>query len=222
MKEQFKDSAYSLGTRSQNLVAWRSIRPLGTRSSETRRVIVRFILLRPLTGIGICLLCIASKELLKNRISSLPTVWYYCHTHRICFRSLEKESYWHDVFCFYDTIKYLPSLILQRHSQPRKIHCHLIALHFLCAIDETENVVVDKVAALSVGEELEGLSVVHGLLFLVDLYHRNSQNQIRQSTRARAHTKRAPVTRTRIPPFSLLGWASRVATWCRTFWKGSP
>lgn len=88
------------------------------------------------------------------------------------------------MFCFYDTIKYLPSLILQIRSQPRKTHYHLIALHFLCAVDETENVVVDKVAALSVGEELEGLSVVHGLLFLVDLYHRNSQNQIRQSRRA--------------------------------------
>ena len=51
----------------------------------------------------------------------------------------------------------------------------LVRLPCLCGVvDETENVVVDKVAALSVGEKLECLGVVHGLLFLVDLCRRNS------------------------------------------------
>lgn len=36
------------------------------------------------------------------------------------------------------------------------------------AIDELENVVVDEKASTIVGEELESLSVVHGVLLLVD------------------------------------------------------
>jgi len=36
-----------------------------------------------------------------------------------------------------------------------------------------------------------------------------------------SHTRSAPLTTTRTPPFSLLGWASTVATWCSTRWKGS-
>jgi hypothetical protein len=52
----------------------------------------------------------------------------------------------------------------------------------LDAVDETENVVVDIVAALSVGQKLECLSVVHGLLFLVDLYFRDGQYEAKLST----------------------------------------
>lgn len=31
-----------------------------------------------------------------------------------------------------------------------------------------------------------------------------------------SHTNRAPVTKIKIPPSGLEGWASRVATWCLT------
>lgn len=36
----------------------------------------------------------------------------------------------------------------------------------------------------------------------------------------RIRTKSAPVTMTRMLPPVPAGWASRVTTWCRTFWKG--
>ena len=38
-----------------------------------------------------------------------------------------------------------------------------------CGIDQSENIVEDEVASLAIREELEGLGVAHGLLFIVDL-----------------------------------------------------
>jgi hypothetical protein len=36
-------------------------------------------------------------------------------------------------------------------------------------VNQTENIVEDEVAALSIWKELEGLGIVHGLLLLIDL-----------------------------------------------------
>lgn len=44
--------------------------------------------------------------------------------------------------------------------------------HLCGGVDQTEDVVEDEVAARAVGEQLEALAVVHGLLFLVDLHNR--------------------------------------------------
>lgn len=85
--------------------------------------------------------------------------------------------------------------------------------------DELEDVVKDKVLALAIAGQLEGLAEVHGALLLVDL-ERVVSPQKRRQTIVMYRTRRAPVMRMMIPPSPLEGWASRVETWCLTFSKG--
>lgn len=78
----------------------------------------------------------------------------------------------------------------------------------LCGgVDEPEDVVEDKVASGTVREELEGLGVGHGSLFLVDLFVYVSASRVLNllSMESSQHTRRRPETRTRIPPASLEG-----------------
>ena len=77
----------------------------------------------------------------------------------IFFISLFEKS------CF--IIRYEPSV-----SSSFRSSFHLSTVH------QTEDVVEDEVASLTVGQEMEGLGVVHGLLLFIDLKHRNSNSKL--------------------------------------------
>jgi len=85
----------------------------------------------------------------------------------------------------------------------------------LCGgIHEPEHVVEDVVAAC-LGAQLEGLGIAHrsalffNLVLVVRIWDGNCSDSAPNML-----TRSAPVTNTNIPPSSLDGWASRVATWC--------
>lgn len=88
--------------------------------------------------------------------------------------------------------------------------------------DELEDVIEDKVLALGIAGQLEGLAEVHGALLLVDLEKVVSPQDGSEALSGNCvyRTRRAPVMRMMIPPSPLEGWASRVETWCLTFSKG--
>jgi hypothetical protein len=94
-------------------------------------------------------------------------------------------------------------------------------LHLSGGVDETEHVVEDVVGAVC-GQKLEGLGVAHGPALLLDLRVVVSVVMFTSYSELwMSHTRSAPLTTTRIPPFSLLGCASTVAIWCSMRWKGS-
>jgi len=67
----------------------------------------------------------------------------------------------------------LDCLTLQSFLQPTINPSFLHARFHLCTVDQAEDVVENEVAALAIGLELEGLSVVHGPLLLIDLHSEN-------------------------------------------------
>lgn len=89
-------------------------------------------------------------------------------------------------------------------------------------VDQTEDIVQHEVAARVIGLQREALGVVHGLLLLVNLvqshcqHHCNSEFEV---VAVGSRTRSAPVTSTTMPPL-VEGWASKVAIWWRTCWKG--
>ena len=92
----------------------------------------------------------------------------------------------------------------------------------LCgSVHEPEHVVEDVVAA-GLGAQLEGLGVAHrstlcfNLVQVVRIWDGNYSDSA-----VNMPTSSAPVTNTNIPPSSLDGWASRVATWCFILENGS-
>lgn len=88
------------------------------------------------------------------------------------------------------------------------------------SVDQLENIVVDPVLLVRSYCKLEGLSVVHGALLLINLQTKSVTNSRLPYSDSR--TLRAPVTRIITLPSPMPGWASRVAISCLTFWKGRP
>lgn len=100
---------------------------------------------------------------------------------------------------------------------PRLPATHYFVLDL--TVDELEEIVKDKVlAACCIARELEGLRVVHRTLLLVDLLKKIALAMVPLDSRHSVnHTRSWPVTRMTIPPSTMVGWASRVETWCLTF-----
>jgi len=77
-------------------------------------------------------------------------------------------------------------------------------LSFLHNLSEyqLEQIIEDVIASRTIGHELEGLAVVHWSLLRVDLKNNNVSQSLFFACLPKLHTKSAPVTKIRIPPWS--------------------
>ena len=105
---------------------------------------------------------------------------------------------------------------VQRHDQ----YCKSRVMRLCSRVNETEDVVEDVVAASAIRQQLESLGIAHRSLLLIDLRAVLASVPALVLLVPAVLTRSLPETKTRIPPFSFDGWASRLATSCWTLEKG--